>query len=218
MRERAQASVETIALLAVALALAAALAFGVARLGPPLAATFGQVLSGISAPGTAHAPGLDGLERALLDGATSRDAHAPTLLDVRTQLRARLGMAPGDAAFDAAIRPLVDRALSSSGVEAGAGAIDVVGRAVEDEWLHDRFHPGFLRRATQLAISVTPVGSAIALREHLGLGAPELLPPGSQAGDVIAHARGAGGGAVVLRAAPDSGLVVIGTLSAGDDP
>jgi len=213
MRERAQASVETIALLAAAIALAAALAFGVARLGPPLAATLGQVLAGGSPPGTAQAPGLDGLERALLDGATGPDAGGPTLLDVRTQLRSRLGATAGDVAFDAAVRPLVERALKASGIESGAGAIDVVGRAAEDAWLHDRFHPGFLRRAAELGASITPAGSALALRDHLGLGGGARIPPGSQVGDVVSHTPGGGG--VVLRSIAGSGLVIVGDLSSG---
>ena len=80
-----------IALIAAALALAAALLLGVARLGPPLAATLGAGALGRLAPGTPTAPGLDGLERALLAGATSPDADGPTLLDLRTRLRSRLG-------------------------------------------------------------------------------------------------------------------------------
>ena len=78
MRERAQASVETIALMA-----AAARARGSARCSascasaPPLASALGAALSGVVAPGKATAPGLDGLERALLAGATSHRAGRP---------------------------------------------------------------------------------------------------------------------------------------------
>ena len=61
MRERAQASVETIALMAAAAALAAALALGVVRLGPPLASVIGQALAGVVAPAAPTAPGLDDL-------------------------------------------------------------------------------------------------------------------------------------------------------------
>ena len=87
MRERGQASVETVALIAVALAVAAALLLGVAGFGPAFTSTLVRALSGVIAPGSERAPGLDGLEVALLDGATSPDADGPTLLDVRTHLR-----------------------------------------------------------------------------------------------------------------------------------
>ncbi len=91
MRERAQASVETAALTAVALALAIVLGLGVVRLGPALASTIAGAVSGAVASGTPTAPGLDGLERELLAAATGAGDSAPTLLDLRTHLLARLG-------------------------------------------------------------------------------------------------------------------------------
>ena len=74
MRERGQASVETVALIAAVLALAAALLFGIARFSAPLAAALGRALSGVVAPGTPAAPGLDGLESAIL---AARGCSAP---------------------------------------------------------------------------------------------------------------------------------------------
>ncbi len=130
MRERAQASVETAALMAAAAALVAALALGVIRFGPPLASVIGQALSGIVAPAVPLAPGLDDLERALLAAATSADADGPTLLDVRTQLRSRLAPSAADAAFAAVIRPLVARTLAADSIASEPGSIAIVKRTV----------------------------------------------------------------------------------------
>src|SRR5260221_14734751 len=101
MRERAQASVETIALLAAVIALAAALMLGVARLGPPLAGSIGDALSGAFDPGAAVAPGIDPFERLLVASATSPDPDGATFLDLRTSLRARLAPNDADAVFTA---------------------------------------------------------------------------------------------------------------------
>ena len=63
--------------MAAAVALAAALAFGVVRLGPPFASALREALSGVFASGSATAPSLDGLERALLAGATGHGRRRP---------------------------------------------------------------------------------------------------------------------------------------------
>src|SRR5262245_60687047 len=111
MAQRAQASVEGVALTIVALALATALVLGIARLGPPLAADLTRAISGVVAPGPVPTAPLDGVERALVTAATDDGAEGPTLLDVRAHLRARLGRGAGDAAFDALVRPIAQRAL-----------------------------------------------------------------------------------------------------------
>ena len=145
MRERAQASVETIALLAAAMAIAAALMLAVVRLGPPLVASISQALSSAFGPSAPTAPGLDPLERLVLERATSADDEGPTLLDLRTHLRSRLTRPEADAAFMAILRPLAARALSADAIDGGPGRIELVDRATEDQWLRDRFHPA--RRA-----------------------------------------------------------------------
>ena len=137
--------------MAVAVALAAALTLGVMRLGPPLASTVGRTFAGLVEPGAPRAPGLDGLERALLNGATSLRANGPTLLDLRTRLRSRLDRRAADAAFAASLGPLVARTLAANAIAAEAEDILVVDRASEDAWVRERFHPGRLRRAAGLA-------------------------------------------------------------------
>ncbi len=213
MRERGQASVETIALTATALALAVALAVGVIRLGPPLAATLARALSGVVAPEAPVAPGLDGLERALLAGATGPGAGGPTLLDLRTRLRARLGRQAADAAFAAILRPLVARALAARSITSEPGAIAVVDRATEDAWIRRRFHPGFARRAGETALGLAGMpGAAWSLVSDLGLTADEPadgIRAGSEAGDIVVQVRGGGYREIVLRRRPLSGLAVI---------
>jgi hypothetical protein len=125
MRERAQASVETIALLAAAMAIAGALTLAVVRLGPPLVASIGQALTHAFGPSAPTAPGLDPLERLVLDRATSTTADGPTLLDLRTHLRSRLDRPSADAAFTAILVPLAARGLAG-----GPGAIYSLGRDV----------------------------------------------------------------------------------------
>lgn len=211
MRERAQASVETIALVAAALALAAVILLGVVRLAPPLAATIGQALSAVFSPAQPSAPGLDRMERVLLTGATSSDADGPTLLDLRTHLRSRLGRAAADSAFVAIIRPLVGRALAEHDIAAVAGGITVVDRATEDAWLHDRFHPARLRGAAELAVGLAGLpGAVIALAREAGIAADEPIDgiePGRAAGDVVVRVGGIR--EVVLRRRASSGLTVI---------
>src|SRR3954466_4790048 len=112
MGERAQASIETIALLAAVMAVAAGLLVAAAVLGPRLATSIGHALSGASGPGTPTAPALDRRESLLFDGATSTGPDGPTLLDLRTQLRSRLGTRPADAALDTILRRLVSRTLA----------------------------------------------------------------------------------------------------------
>ena len=211
MRERAQASVETIALIAAALALAAVLLLGVVRLAPPLAAALGQALSGVFQSGDPTAPGLDGFEHALLSAATGPDADGPTLLDLRTQLRSHLDRAAADAAFATVLRPLVTGALATRAIDAPAGAIAIVDRATEDAWLHDQFHPARLREAAELLVGLagTP-GAVIALAHEAGLGADEPvdgIAPGHAAGDVVVRVNGIRD--VVLRRQEGSGLTVI---------
>jgi hypothetical protein len=211
MRERAQASVETIALLAAVLALGAALLLGVVRLGPPLAASIGQALSGTFGPGAPTAPGLDPFERLLLAAATSADPDGPTLLDLRTSLRARLGRKAADAAFAATLRPLVVRALSTQSVEGTPGDVAVVDRGAEDSWLRERFHPGALSRFKEFAVSVAGKPGAIATLFHdVGLGSDEAdgIDPGHAAGDVIVEIDD-GVREVVLRRRPGTGLTVV---------
>src|SRR5438045_914253 len=111
MRERAQASVEAIALLAAAIALAAVLLLGVTRLAAPLGAAIGGAVSGAFGSGTPTAPGLDAFGGILLAGATSPDPGGPTLLDLRRHLRSSLGRPAADAAFAASVRDLVARVL-----------------------------------------------------------------------------------------------------------
>jgi hypothetical protein len=212
MRERAQASVETIALTAAALALAAALLLGVIRLGPPLAATLGQALSGVFSPRTPTAPDLDGLERALLGGATSAGADGPTLLDLRTRLRSRLGRPAADAAFDAILRPLVAEALAARSIEEEPGKIAVVDRVSEDAWLRDRFHPGRLQQVAEIAIGFAGLpGAMVSLADDIGLTADEpadAIEPGRAAGDIVVR-FGRDFRRVILRRQPGSGLTVI---------
>ena len=189
MRERAQASVETIALVA-----AAARAGGSdpARGGPSRAATRSDDRTGALGaflPAEPIAPGLDRLERVLLTSATSPDADGPTLLDLRTHLRSRLDRAAADSLFAATIRPLVVRALAEHDIATGAGSIAIVDRATEDAWLHDRFHPARLHGAAELAVGLAGLpGAVIALAREAGIGAEEPIDgiePGRAAGDIV---------------------------------
>ena len=209
MRERGQASVETVALIAAVLALAAALLFGIARFAPPLASALGRALSGVVTPSAPAAPGLDGLESAILTAAAGPEADGPTVLDVRTHLRSRLGRSAGDAAFATALRPLVEQALPS-----GAPAISSVGvvdNASETAWLRTQFHPDGFTQAAGVAIGLagTP-GAVYSLAGSLGLlggEQPDGLAPGSAAGDVVV--RVGGRRTLVLRRRAGHGLEVI---------
>ena len=208
--------------MAAAAALAAVLVLGVVRLGPPLAATLGQALSGIFAPGEATAPGLDGLERALLAGATSSDADGPTLLDVRTHLRSRLDRSAADAAFDATLRPLVRRALDAESIGADAGTIAVVDRAAEDAWVRNNLHPGRLDRAVEIAANIAAAPSRIlAVALDLGLGAdghPDGIYPGHAAGDIVVEVDSGAVRQVVMRRRAGSGFAVLETFDASGAP
>jgi hypothetical protein len=215
MRERAQASVETVALLAAAVALAAALSLGVVRLAPPLASAVGHSLSGVFVAEVPTAPGLDDLERALLNGATSPGADGPTLLDVRARLRARLARPAADAAFAATLRPLVAQALAAHSITGKPDDIAIVDRASEDAWLRDRFHPGRLQRAGELVVGLVGMpGAIISLADDIGLTADEPvdgIDPGHAAGDVVVQ-LGDPFRVVILRRETDSGLTVIADL------
>jgi hypothetical protein len=222
MRERAQASVETVALMAVAVALAAILALGVVRLGPPFASVLREALSGVFAPGSATGPALDDLERALLAGATSAGADGPTLLDVRTRLRSRLDRASAEAAFSASLKPLILRALADASIESPPGEVTVVGRESEDAWVRSRLHPGFLQRAAEIGAGLLgPRGRLPSLAHDVGFGvdpAAEAIPPGFAAGDVVVQVDHGHVREVVLRRRPESGFAVIGTFDAGRTP
>jgi hypothetical protein len=211
MRERAQANVETIALLAAVLALAAALVLGVVQLGPPLAASIGQALSTAFGTGEPTAPALDAFEHLLVASATSPDPDGATMLDLRTSLRARLGATAADAAFASILRPLVVRALEAGSIEGTLGDIAVVDRAAEDSWLRERFHPGALSRFKEFAVSVAGRPGAIASLFHdmgLGSGEPDGIEPGHAAGDVVAEVDD-GAREVVLRRRPGTGFTVV---------
>jgi hypothetical protein len=211
MRERAQASVETIALMAAVLALAGALALGAARLGPPLAASIGAALAGAYGGETPVAPGLDPFERLLVASATGADADGATLLDLRTSLRARLGDTSGDAAFAATLRPLVVRVLAAESLKGTPGDIRIVDREAEDSWLRERFHPGALSRLKEFALAAAgKPGAVVEFFRDTGVGprVPEAIEPGHATGDVVVEIEG-GLRAFVLRRRPDDGLVVV---------
>ena len=212
MRERGQASVETVALVAAALALAAALLLGVVGLAPPLASALGHALSHELAPGAPTAPGLDGFERQLLDAATSPDDDGPTLLDLRTRLRSRLARPAADAAFAAVLRPLVERALAAHAIDSTAAQIELVDGTTEDAWLQEHFHPGLLGRVARLALgSAGSPGAIFSLADDLGLlgdDATDGIEPGHAAGDVVVEVAG-GSRRVVLRRRSESGLTIV---------
>ena len=197
--------------MAAALALAAVLVLGVVRFAPPLVSAIGGALTGVGAPGQPSAPGLDALERALLSGATGSDADGPSLLDLRTHLRARLDRSAADAAFATTLRPLVVRALRDHEIGGGAGDVAIVERATEDAWLRDRFHPARLRRAVEVVVGLAGLpGAVISLAREAGLGADESadgIEPGRAAGDVVVRVDGIRD--VVLRRRAGSGLTVI---------
>ena len=220
MRERGQASVEAVALIALALAVAAALLLGVVRFGRPLTAALVQALSGVVAPGPPADSRLDGLEQALLAGATSVDADGPTLLDVRTRLRSRLGRSAGDAAFALALRPLVASALPADARMDDVASLGVVDAAAEKAWLRTRFHPDLMVQGAGLLVSVAgPVGGAYSLAKSFGLvegDQPDSIAPGNRAGDVLValplHR------VIVLRRREGKGLSVIRDVHAIRQP
>ena len=210
MRERAQASVETIALLAAAMAIAAVLMLGVVRLGPPLVDIDRPGALGRVRPERTRR--RRGSIRSSAWCSTVRRApttEGPTLLDLRTHLRSRLARPEADAAFAAILRPLTARALSADAIDGEPGRIELVDRATEDQWLRDRFHPGFVSRFASFALGLAGGPGAIySLGRDLGLGTDEAIPPGSAAGDVVVQIGG-GLREVVLRKQPDRGLIVV---------
>jgi hypothetical protein len=210
MRERAQASVETIALMAAVVALAGALTLGAARLGPPLAASIGAALSGAFDGGKPEAPGLDPFEHLLVASAMSAAADGATLLDLRTSLRARLGQKTGDAAFAATLRPLVVRALSVGSIEGTPGEIRVVDRSAEDSWLRERFHPGGFSRFKEFAMTASgKAGGIVGLLHDAGIGSEaDGIEPGHAAGDIVVEVDD-GLREFVLRRRPGAGLTVV---------
>jgi hypothetical protein len=223
MRERGQASVETIALTAAAVALAAALTMGVIRLGPPLASALGHALSGVVAPtDAARAPGLDALERALLAGATGPAADGPTLLDLRTRLGARLDRPRADAVLASILRPLVDRALAAKSIRSKPESITIVDRATEDAWIRRRFHPGLAQRIGEFTGGLVGGPAAVlSVLEDIGVAAdepPDGIQAGFAAGDVVVQVSGGGYREVILRRRAEQGLVVVLTVLASDGP
>jgi hypothetical protein len=215
MRERGQASVEAIALIAVALALATALLLAIAGFAPALTSTLVRALSGVVAPRSPSAPRLDGLESALLAAATSPDADAPTLLDVRTHLRSRLGQSAGDAAFAAVLRPLVDQALPEGARELEIEAIGVTDATAEAAWLRTQLHPDLWLRGAEAAVGWASVpGGIYSLGTSLGLlggDQPDAIAPGEATGDVavILH----GDRTIILRRREGKGLTRISDMT-----
>jgi hypothetical protein len=211
MRERGQASVETVALIALALAVATALLLGITGFASPLTTTLVRALSGVVAPGSPSAPGLDGLEVALLDGATSPDVDGPTVLDVRTHLRSRLGRAAGDAAFAVVLRPLVKQALPADAQDLEIEAIGVTDAATETAWLRSQLHPDlWVRGAEALVGSAGIPGGLYSVGTSLGLlggDQPDAIAPGAAVGDVavVLHGRRT----IILRRREGKGLTRI---------
>jgi hypothetical protein len=215
MRERGQASVETVALIAVAVAVATALLLGIAGFGPALTTTLVRALSGVVAPGSQGAPGLDGLENALLAGATSPDADAPTLLDVRTHLRSRLGRAAGDAAFAVILRPLVEAELPAGAQDLAIEGIGVTDTATETAWLRRQLHPDLWTRGAEAVVGSAGIpGGVLSLGTSLGLlggDQPDEIAPGAAAGDiaVVLHGRRT----IILRRREGKGLTRLSDIT-----
>jgi hypothetical protein len=217
MRERAQASGETIGLVVAVMALAGALAFGVVRLGPAVAGSLRQALSGAFGAGTPEAPGLSPFERLLLTSATSGEAEGATLLDVRTSLRARLGQSAGDGAFDATVRPLVVRALEAHSITGTPGDVVVVDRQAEDSWLRGRLSPSFVRRAASFVVdNAGPPGAVVSIVHDSGLLPDDIdgIKPGHEAGDLLVAVDHASE-LFVLRRRPGTGLTIVSALFPG---
>jgi hypothetical protein len=217
MRERAQASGESIGLVVAVMALAGALAFGVVRLGPAVAASVGRALAGAFGPGAAEAPGLTPFERRLLTSATGAGADGATLLDVRTSLRDRLGEDIGDETFDATVRPLVLRALEDQSITGTPGDVVVVDQQAEDSWLRDRLSPSFVRRAASFAVdNAGPPGALVSFAHDSGLLPDDIdgIKPGHEAGDLVV-AVADDSELFVLRRRPGTGLTIVSALFPG---
>ena len=216
MRERGQASVETVALIGVALAVAAALLLALAGFALPLGSTLVRTLSGAVAPASPSSPRLDGLESALLAGATSPDADGPTLLDVRTHLRSRLGRAAGDAAFAVILRPLIEQALPGDAHDLDVEAIAVTDITTETAWLRTQLHPDLWVRGAEAAVGFAGIpGGLYSLGTSLGLlggDRPDAVAPGHAAGDVavVLHGRRT----ITLRRREGTGLTRISDVTA----
>ena len=110
------------------------------------------------------------------------------MLDLRTQLRSRLGARAADAAFAATLRPIVARALSAAVDRRAPGDIGLVDRSAEDAWLRERFHPGALSRFKEFAASIAGKPGADLLadpRRGSRLRRGGGIEPGHAAGDVV---------------------------------
>jgi hypothetical protein len=217
MRERAQASGETIGLVVAVVALAGALSFGVVRLGPAVAGSVGQALESAFGAGAPDAPGLNPFERRLLTSATGADADGATLLDLRTSLRARLGEHAGDETFVATVQPLVLRALEDHSITGAPGDVVVVDRQAEDSWLRDRLSPSFVRRAASFLVdNAGPPGAVVSFAHDSGLLPDDIdgIKPGHEAGDLVV-AVADNSELFVLRRRPGTGLTIVSALFPG---
>ena len=193
MRERAQASVETIALMAVGRR-----ARGGARAGrraPRAAVRLGA--AGQRSPASSRRARRRLRDSTVSSARCSPAPRAPTPTAprcstcARTCARASIAAA-ADAAFAATLRPLVERALAARDASSTEPVdIAVVDRAAEDAWVRDRLHPGApARAAVELAAGRARLAHP-GTRGRRDLGdrrrrAPATaIPPGHAAGDVI---------------------------------
>ena len=221
MRERGQASVETIALTATALALAIALGVGVVRLAPPFAAALARALSGgrRPAPRPTHPASTDSSARC----SPARRARRPTAH------AARSANAPPGAPRSAGRRRGVLGDPAPARRARARGRLDHVParrrgrhRAAEDALDPTPAPPGRERRIAETAASLagTP-GAVYSVISDLGITADQPsdgIAAGFEAGDVIVQVRGGGYREVVLRRQPDAGLRVVLAVLANGGP
>ena len=212
MRERAQASVETIALTAAALALAAALILGVVRLAPPLAAALSARCPGWSHPPRPRHPSstissapcstrrrvpLPTARRCSTCGRISAPASpAPRPSGVRDDAaparrrRARCARRPRRARRHRRRRP------RDGGRMGGARAsIRASGRSRPRDRIRERARAPSLPRP----------GPRVSTAESYG----DAIQPGRAAGDVVVSLRPMDCAEIILRRTPGSGLAVV---------
>ena len=131
---------------------------------------------------------------------------------MRTRLRSRLDRSAADAAFDAAVRPLIADTLVARSITSRPGTIAIVDRAAEDAWVRDRLGADTALRVVELA-GIPGAALSIARDLNLGADAPaDALPAGHAAGDVVVQFASGGYSKVVLRRRPELGLTVIRAL------
>ncbi len=146
----------------------------------------------------------------MLAAATSPDDDGPTLLDVRTHVRSRLGQRAGDAAFAAAVRPLVASIMPSSLRDETPESFDLVDDAAEARWLRAKLHPGRLKTAAGFAFGLA--GTAGGVQSVLGdvglldTDEPDGVAPGAGAGDMLVGFPG--GATLIVRRRSGAGLTV----------